>query len=536
MPLLPTGRHRYFLTISIIAVWLAATIALSGCTDNPTTPNVVSAEFDQSLAKTDTTQWAPIFTVDRDSLPEFVHDRYIVVFKPEVRSVPDRASEALAGIAGAELRHVFSNVIRGFSATIPEEALDGLRRNANIKYIEQVLPLYLTDAEGVTQTNAHWHLDRVDQRDLPLNDTYNYFGDGTGVEMWFVDTGINEHSEFGERLEPGFTIVHDGLGDKDCHGHGTQVASVGAGSTVGVAKGATIRSFRIAGCDGQAGGDEAIAAFDWIAENHTPPAIVTYGWASKKPNLIRRTFYYTINSAAKNLVDSGVTLVSGAGNKDTDACEFSPGHLSQNITVGATRDTDSRAFFPQGEASNYGECIDLWAPGWQMYVASHTGPESFVTNAGTSFAGPMVAGMAALLLQSNPNYTPADVQGRLISLSTKDRLSNIGSGSPNRLLYTIDLKATIDGISLITSPGTYTWTANVEGGTGDVSYLWEFRYVDGSWQTVGTAQSYSRSVNPDGQHFELRVTTELLGYERNVDHFVFVEDIDDGCAPGEIIC
>ena len=197
-----------------------------------------------------------------------ISDRYIVTFRDSVQDSRDVAA-ALAKHAGGTL-HFSYRSIKGFSATLPPQAIDGLRHNPRIAAIEPDQTISTADV----QTPAPWSLDRIDQRVLPLNASYGYRSDGAGTNVYIVDTGIRTtHTMLGGRAVGAFTAVEDGNGTSDCHGHGTHVAGIVGSTTYGVAKRARLYGVRVLDCAGQAPNSAVIAGLDWIIENHVPPAV-----------------------------------------------------------------------------------------------------------------------------------------------------------------------------------------------------------------------------------------------------------------------
>jgi subtilisin family serine protease len=266
-------------------------------------------------------------------------------------------------------------------------------------------------------------LDRIDQHDLPLNDTYTYAGNGAGVNVYLIDTGINSsHVEVAGRIGNGHTEINDGFGTEDCNGHGTHVAGIAGGTTFGVAKAATLHPVRVLNCDGEGSYSAVIAGIDWVTRHHVAPSVanMSLGGAASA----------AMDSAIRNSIAAGVTYVVAAGNFATDACTESPARLAQALVVGASTQRDTRASF-----SNYGACVDLFAPG-QGILSAFTGSNTATATAsGTSMAAPFVTGAVALYLQAQPAATPAQVASVLLANATADHLTNAGSGSPNLLLY-----------------------------------------------------------------------------------------------------
>jgi subtilisin family serine protease len=277
-----------------------------------------------------------------------------------------------------------------------------------------------------TQTGATWGIDRIDQRDRPLNGTFVYTRTGAGVKAYIIDTGIRQtHTQFGGRAIHGFTAINDGRGSTDCNGHGTHVAGTVGGSTYGVAKGVTLVAVRVLSCSGSGSTSGVIAGVDWVRGNHAAgqPAVANMSLGGGVSA--------SLDAAVNNCINDGVTFAIAAGNSNANACNSSPARVAAAITVGSTTSSDARSSF-----SNFGSCVDLFAPGSSITSAWSTSNTATNTISGTSMATPHVAGVAALYLQGSPSASPSTVRNALVNNATTNRLTNIGSGSPNRLLFT----------------------------------------------------------------------------------------------------
>jgi serine protease len=340
---------------------------------------------------------------------------YIVVLND------DFAPAAVAAEAGVSPRFVYTAAINGFAGPLNAGQLNALQRHPGVAWIEQDAVVTL----DATQTNATWGLDRIDQRDLPLNGTYTYTPTGAGVRAYIIDTGIRRtHDDFGGRAQHGYTAISDGRGSDDCNGHGTHVAGTVGGTVWGVAKGATLVAVRVLDCNGSGTNSGVIAGMDWVTGNHVKPAVANMSLGGGASS--------TIDAAVDRMHNAGVTVVVAAGNSNANACNYSPARAPNAITVGATTSTDARASY-----SNYGSCLDLLAPGSSIRSAWHTSNTATNTISGTSMASPHVAGVAALYLQGSPSATPATVTNAIVGAATTGKVTSAGSGSPNRLLYSI---------------------------------------------------------------------------------------------------
>ena len=362
---------------------------------------------------------APVLSVAPQQGP--IRERYIVVFKG---SVTDPAGETgrLIRAFGGQVHYTYSHAIKGFAATLPSAALEGISLNPNVEFIEADGIMTVDD----TQTGATWGIDRIDQRNLPLSGSFTYTKTGAGVTAYIIDTGIRtDHSQFGGRASVGTDAVGDGQNGNDCHGHGTHVSGTVGGSTYGVAKAVLLKAVRVLNCSGSGTTSGVIAGIDWVTSNHvgTNPAVANMSLGGGAST--------SLDNAVANSIADGVTYAIAAGNSNRNACQFSPARAATAITVGATTSTDSRASY-----SNYGSCLDLFAPGSSITSAWNTSSTATNTISGTSMATPHVAGVAALYLQGNPAANPATVRNALVANATSGKVTSAGKNSPNLLLFT----------------------------------------------------------------------------------------------------
>jgi subtilisin family serine protease len=349
--------------------------------------------------------------------------RFIVVFKDFATPQAAPAARELAGRFGARPDFVYENALKGFAVTLAPGLAAQLAADSRVAYVEQ-------DAEVTTmttQSGATWGLDRIDQRALPLNGSFSYNATGAGVTAYIIDTGIRfSHNEFGGRALSGFDAVDGGSAD-DCNGHGTHVAGTVGGSTYGVAKGVSIVAVRVLNCSGSGTTSGVIAGIDWVTSNHTNGAAVANmslgGSASS-----------ALDSAVSRSIADGVTYAVAAGNgnrggKAQDACNYSPARTPDALTIGATDSTDTKPRW-----SNYGACVDWFAPGVSITSAWYTGNSATNTISGTSMATPHVAGVAALYLQGSPGSSPAAVRAALWANLTTGVVKS-SSTTNNHLLF-----------------------------------------------------------------------------------------------------
>lgn len=352
--------------------------------------------------------------------PGAIAGRYIVVFKDGVG--PGAADETIGRLAGGQVLHRYTAALNGFAAELPEQAIQGLLHNPNVAYIE-VDQVVTIDAD-TTQTGATWGLDRIDQRGLPLSTTYTYNYTGAGVTAYIIDTGINSnHNEFTGRILPGYDAVDGGAPD-DCNGHGTHVAGTVGGQIYGVAKGVNLVAVRVLNCSGSGTTTGVIAGVDWVTKYHAANSVANMSLGGGLST--------ALDTAVNNSINAGVTYAVAAGNSNRDACKFSPARVPAAITVGATTSTDARASY-----SNYGACLDIFAPGSSITSAWIDSDDDTHTISGTSMATPHVAGAAALYKQANPGATPLQVRNALVGGATVGVVGNEGRNSPDLLLYTL---------------------------------------------------------------------------------------------------
>lgn len=346
------------------------------------------------------------------------------------RAVQSVTARLTATTAGARARRIYVHALQGFAVTVPQaEAhafVQRLQQDPAVTRIEhdRVASVDATTPVVIRALDSRvWGLDRIDQLKLPLNNEFRSSLDGRGVHVYIVDTGINPHDEFGHRLaDQGFNAVQDGLGTGDCHGHGTHVAGTAAGAMSGVAPGATLVPVRVMNCFGSGSVSDILHGLDWIIANGQRPGVVNLSLGSNTSS--------ALDDAVTHLTVAGFTVAVSAGNSHTDACTQSPARAPAVLTVGASASSDARSVF-----SNYGRCVDLFAPGTSISSASATDPHGWRTLSGTSMASPHVAGAAALLLQERPKLTPAQVAAQMLYQATPSRITD-AMGSPNKLLFT----------------------------------------------------------------------------------------------------
>lgn len=382
----------------------AAVIALGACVNEPAAPPAATASLSDSEA--------PLMAANAGRRP--IPGEYIVVFNDDVNDAPG-LSQRLAGEQGAEIRYTYSAVIKGFAARLPDRAVQALRNNPNVAYIEEDQEVHAS----VTQTGATWGLDRIDQRNRPLSGSYTYTATGNGVRAYIIDTGIQtSHSQFGGRA----SNVYDAFGGngQDCNGHGTHVAGTVGSATYGVAKAALLRGVRVLNCSGSGSNSGVIAGMDWVRINHIKPAVANMSLGG---GLSTAT-----NTAANNLASAGVFLAVAAGNENQSACNVSPASAANVVTVASSTSSDAKSSF-----SNFGSCVEVYAPGSSITSTWLSG--STRTISGTSMASPHVAGVGALYKATFGDASYSTIRSWIINNATSGVISGNPSGTPNRLLY-----------------------------------------------------------------------------------------------------
>lgn len=351
--------------------------------------------------------------------------RYIVQLQAEASGKPaaTAAANGLLASYGGRLIRAYGTALMGFAATMTEAQAQTLAADPAVKVVSPDTVLHFAG----TQFSPPWGLDRIDQRNLPLSQTYLYADGGSTPHVYVLDSGLAaDHPDFIGRVGTGYNAVPDlGLvlgATIDCNGHGTHVAGIAVGTTHGVAKRAVIHPVRISSCAPTTLASFAIDGIDWVAANAQRPAVANYSLSSGVDVLLEQ--------ALRNLIARGVTVVVAAGNDGANACSYSPGRMAEAITVAASEINDASASY-----TNSGSCVDLYAPGTDIVSASNL-LDLTATMSGTSMASPHVAGAAALFLAGNPGASPAQVAAALTSRSSTNRLFAVPGGTPNRLLYT----------------------------------------------------------------------------------------------------
>jgi subtilisin family serine protease len=400
-----------------------------------------------------------------------VANSFVVVLKESAslqQQGVDATAHGLTARHGGTIGHVFRRALHGFEVSLDEAAARRLAADPAVKYVQRNGIYTIT---GTQANPPSWGLDRIDQRNLPLNNSYTYPNTASNVHAYIIDTGIRRtHTDLGGRATTGVDEVTSGGTADDCNGHGTHVSGTVGGSSYGVAKGVQLVAVRVLDCNGSGTTAQVAAGIDWVTANAVKPAVANMSLGGGVDT--------TLDNAVTNSINSGVTYGIAAGNSNADACTSSPARVPAAITVGATDSSDNRASF-----SNFGTCLDIFAPGVNITSAWNTNDTATNTISGTSMATPHVVGAAALVASANPNWTPQQIRDSLVNNATSGAVVNPGSGSPNKLLYVVN-GAPASDFSLSVSPASGSVTAGAST-TATVSTT----TTSGSPQTVTLSAS-----------------------------------------------
>lgn len=477
--------------------------------------------------------WADSATDSAPVAGDIIENQYIVTLAPNitdllgVNDLTTAIRTLLSGIGGGDVLFTYQHALTGMTVQLTDLQASLLGILPGVLAIEPDR----TVAAIATQNNATWGLDRVDQPLLPLDNRYQYPNSGgQDVTVYVVDTGLRStHSDFTGRVSPGRNFVSSGgflfgggsvdpADTEDCNGHGTHVAGTAVGTTWGVAKQANIAPVRVLGCNGSGSNSGVIAGVDWVAGNHRKPAVANMSLGGTNST--------ALDTAVRNAVNAGVTMVVAAGNDNVNACNGSPNRVAEALTVGATTREDRRSSF-----SNYGACVDLFAPGSDITSAWYQSDTQTASLNGTSMAAPHAAGAAALYLAANPSASPSAVNLALVNDAVTGVIGNVGSQSPNRLLQITQQ----DGSGIDRLP-TAAFSADCQGtvcsldasgSTDDVAVAaWDWTLGDGN---VASGEQISHDYGADGEFTITLTVTDTANQTGSTEQTVTVGSETSPC-------
>jgi subtilisin family serine protease len=454
-----------------------------------------------------------------------IEGHYIVVISKEPAVKSSKAAELLEQVTGeiskqpgSKINRKYTRALSGFSAELSEKQVSELQKDDRIMLLEKDRKVYL-HSEPVAQFYPYWGLDRIDQRAGEFDRSYNYSSTGKGVTAYVIDTGMRiSHEEFEGRASYGIDLVQeDGEEGEDCYNHGTPVAGIIGGKTYGVAKDINIVSIKVFTCQGGAPASRILEALDWVNENAEKPAIVnaSFGYSATE----------AMDLAVENTINSEIHFAVSAGNSNEDACNYSPARVPGAVTAGASDFENNIADYTPYGGSNFGSCVDIFAPGKDNTTASSFNDTNWRYFSGTSAAAPYVTGVIALYLENNPDATPLEVQTAIKENATADAIAGVPSGT-NNMVYSL-----WSPVGLVPSPPGLELTATATKVRGQ-------NYADLTWNPTdapfikvyvnGATNSYVEHIN-DGEQ-QVRIGDK----ERDVTYKVKICEVLYGDCSEEI--
>jgi subtilisin family serine protease len=373
-----------------------------------------------SAAPADAAPAAPEGRIQYEGAANSVAGSYLVTLKANAAKAGSAEGRALAKRYGATIERTYRKALNGYAIEASKAEAKRFAADPAVASVVQNRTFHI----DATQTNPpSWGLDRIDQKNLPLDSKYTYPDSaGQGVTAYIIDTGVRiTHTDFGGRASYGYDAVDNDNTAQDGNGHGTHVAGTVAGNSYGVAKKAKIVAVRVLDNSGSGTTAQVVAGIDWVAQNHSGPSVANMSLGGGADS--------ALDTAVRNAIASGVTFAVAAGNDSANASNYSPARVSEAITVGSTTSSDARSSF-----SNYGSILDIFAPGSSITSAWNSSDTATNTISGTSMATPHVTGAAAVYLADHPGSTPAQVASGLVAAASTGVVGNPGTGSPNRLL------------------------------------------------------------------------------------------------------
>lgn len=446
---------------------------------------------------------APSYSVQQDD-PQ-VPDEYIIHLAGSGGAAKQQIERILAATGGKVLRWWPAGYV-GLSLRVPKTALSRIQAVPRVIGVYPNLIHTVATAEPLYGLTNIWGLDRIDQHDWdggatpPADWTFHYYQTGVGVDVYVIDSGIADLPEFAGRLGAGYTSV-GGTPTTPCFSHGTEVASVIGGTNYGVAKGVTLHPIRVVyqcGFPGEWNGADYIDGVNWVIAHHGTRSVANVSLGSGGDQ--------AVDGATDDLIIQ-MPVVVAAGNDGEDACGHSPARVTAALTIAATDINDELAAWGS-QASNYGGCVDLMAPGTAGGYDLNGNP---VGSSGTSVAAPYVAGVVALMRSEHPAASTEQIRRVLQRSATSISWVTL-QGSPPLLLYSLHTAPFLSGQSVIEETGYYTWTMEPWGGNGSYSFLWEYSSDGGQTYTpVGTSSTYTRYVAVNDPSFRLRASETSNG-------------------------